>query len=203
MKILIGTNNQGKVKEIEQIFKDNNVNVNFITLKDLPKVEEPIEDANTFLGNAIIKAKYYYNIFNIPVICDDSGLVIEDLGGEPGVKSARYAAENDEHPDFKKNIDKVITKISDKKNRNAYFETAMVFCNEFGCIMGRGRLKGKIIEEEKGNNGFGYDSIFFLPEFNKTLAELEDYEKNHLSHRYFAILDILPQIIVAIKNSND
>ena len=159
---------------------ENKIDINLLSLNDLEKKVEIKETGATFFENAFIKAKTVYEEFKLPVIADDSGLIVEEIG-EPGVFSARYAGEN--ASDYKNNL-KLIEKIKHIQNRKAYFECVLVFIDNSGNVHNAvGRCYGEIIEEPRGEKGFGYDPIFFLPELNKTMAELELKEKNKISHR--------------------
>lgn len=190
MKVLLGTKNQGKIKEIIEICENIMPELEVITLNDMFDVEEPVEDKDTFLGNATLKAEYYYNIYKIPVICDDSGLVIEALNGEPGVLSARYAGEHD----FEANIDKVLDKMQGIENRKAYFQTTAVYYDGKKIIAADGFCHGEILNKRHGTNGFGYDPIFFVESIGMTFGEAEDEIKNKLSHRYNAIKKLLTKL---------
>ncbi len=179
MRILIATHNNGKLNEFKELLK--NLEIDFLTLDDFPTVLEPDEFGNTLIENALIKAKYYFDKFQTPVICDDTGLFIEALNYEPGINTARYSGLGD-----KANREKVLDNLK-TSNRNAYFETSLVFYDGKNILTSTGRLNGEIAEKEKGENGFGYDSIFLIPRLSKTLAEISQKEKNQFSHRHNAI----------------
>ena len=187
-KIIFATGNIGKLKELEFLLSKNRLNIKLLSLNDLPAKPVIIENGSTFIENAMIKAETVFNMYKLPVIADDSGIIVEELG-EPGVFSARYAAENASDEDNNK---KLIKKVKSLKNKRAYFECALVFIDKNGKIYNSTeRCYGEIIDKPRGNKGFGYDPIFLIPELNKTMAELELNEKNKISHRGKAFKKLL------------
>lgn len=184
MKILLATSNVGKLKEMEALLgKSSLKNIEFITLKNLPSVDEPDENGKTFFDNAYIKVMYYYNKFKIPTISDDSGLMVKALKNAPGVHTSRYAALPGEKPNTAKNIKKLLSEMEGVKDRKASFKTSMLFFDGKMLISSEGKMDGEIALEPVGNNGFGYDPIFYLPTLKKTVASLSEEEKNKISHR--------------------
>ena len=184
MKILLATGNIGKLIEMENVFKAANLNdVEILTLKDFPSVEEPIEDGNTFFANAYIKAMYYYDMFKIPTISDDTGLLVEALNNAPGVLSARYGSINGEHTDPVKNNERIIKELTGVANRNAKFVTAMYYYDGTNLISSIGELCGTITEYPRGTKSFGYSSIFEIPKYKMTLAEIDDELRYSINHR--------------------
>lgn len=179
-KIVIATNNPGKLKEVREILKDYEI----LSLKDLGCDIEVDEDQDTFEGNSLKKAKEISKLLKIPCIADDSGLCIEELNGFPGVLTARFLGENasqEERNDY------LINKLEGKENRKATVVTVMTYVGENGEeIVERGEVNGNIAEEKRGSNGFGFDEIFKL-ESGKTLAELTSEEKNEISSRKIAL----------------
>lgn len=185
-KIVLASNNQGKVKEFKEIFKGKNVKI--ISLADAGINVDIQETGKTFEENAYIKANEIYKLTGLPTIADDSGLMVDYLNGEPGVMSARYAGNNVTDD---QNIEKLLNKMKNAKveERKAKFVCSIVFIIPlFGkelqkpqIIKVTGECIGKIGFERRGNNGFGYDSIFLVKE--KTFAELSMDEKNKISHR--------------------
>jgi XTP/dITP diphosphohydrolase len=184
MDILIATGNQGKVKELKELLSKFPINLK--NLKDFPNIEEVEETGKTFAENAILKAKGYALQTNMWTIADDSGLEVEELNGEPGVFSARYAGENSTD---KENIHKLLTEMKNKSNRNAKFVCCIAISNEKGEILHltEGTCKGKIDYKPKGKKGFGYDPIFIPDGFDKTFAEISEDLKNKISHRKKAL----------------
>ena len=187
-KIVLASNNKHKIKEFNEILKT----VEILTLNDVGYLEEIEETGETFLENALIKAETiskYLREKNLDydVLSDDSGLCCEALSGAPGVYSARYAGE---HVDPKANRDKLIKELKDK-DKTAYFICTIVLYHIDGTYEYReGRTYGKIIDEEKGDTSFGYDSIFLSDELSKTFGQASSDEKNSVSHRARALNQI-------------
>ena len=184
MKILVATNNQNKIREINQIAKQIlNEKIEFILPKDLKINIEPEEVFNTFEENAKLKAIEFYKNSNLPTVADDSGLEISALNNLPGVNSANFA---EPHND-KANRKKVLELLKNEKNRKAKFRTVIAFYDGTETKYFTGECKGEITVEERGLNGFGYDSIFVPESYSQTFAEINIEEKNKISHRYKAI----------------
>jgi XTP/dITP diphosphohydrolase len=178
LKVYFASKNKNKAKEIKNILSEYNIEI-CIPEKDL---KFPPEDADTFKGNALNKAVFLSKFYpDDIVIADDSGLVVPALNGLPGVYSARFAGEKSSDS---RNIKKLLKYMKDVKNRKAYFicVAVVVFPSGENKIF-EGRLLGEITEKERGNNGFGYDPVFEIPEIRKTAAELSEEEKNRISHR--------------------
>lgn len=201
-KLIVASNNEHKIKEIKEILKDLPLNIR--SLKDENIFIDVEEDGETFKENALKKAREIYKFLNkrdekdFIVMSDDSGLVVDILNGEPGVYSARYAGE---HGDSKKNNEKLLKKLStfSIEERKAYFICLVALINESGKeLTVEGKSYGYIIENLKGNEGFGYDPIFFVKEFNKTFAEMMPEEKNSISHRGKALEKLKQEILQLI-----
>lgn len=189
-RIIIATKNKGKVKDFEVLFEKRGYKV--ISLLDLPDSPDIEETGNTFRENAILKAEGIATIVNEIVIADDSGLAVDALGGRPGVFSARYAGEQKNDED---NILKVLTELEGVKDRSATFHCALAMAiPSSATIVVEGTCNGVINEEPIGENGFGYDPIFFVPEKNKTMAQLSKEEKNEISHRADALKKLEDQL---------
>lgn len=189
MKILIASNNTHKIEEVKQILGAAKLNIEILTPKDLGIDINLDETGSTLELNAKLKAKAFYDIAQIPVVSDDTGLEVDALDGLPGVFSARYAGEA---CDSQANRDKLISELkkTGSKDWSAGFRTVICFYNGKENYFS-GICKGKIIDEELGSGGFGYDSIFIPNGYDKTFAELSEDEKNSISHRgkalsYFA-----------------
>lgn len=197
--IVLATKNSGKKKEFEALLKGLNINVK--SLSDFPKIPEIIEDGTTFYENALIKAKTVAEATNFIAVADDSGLVVDALNGAPGIYSARFAG--DAHNDSANNqlLLKKMMDIPDE-NRQAAFKCVMVIFTPDGrhdyC---EGQVKGIIAHHLIGENGFGYDPLFWLPEFKKTMAELTESEKNLISHRGQACRKAIPIIQQFLKET--
>jgi XTP/dITP diphosphohydrolase len=177
MKLIIASNNDHKLKEINQIM---GVDFELITPSMLGIVDDIPETGVTFAENALQKARYLYMKNGIPVLADDSGLEVEALNGQPGVFSARYAgpARNSE-----KNIDLLLDNLKDCKNRNAQFKTVIALVMDDNEYLFDGIVAGEILWERRGNAGFGYDSVFLPKGQTLSFAQMTDEQKNALSHR--------------------
>lgn len=187
-QILIATKNEGKLKEFKQIFTAKGIEV--LSLKDVDEDVDVQENGLTFEENARLKADSYAKTIGIPVLADDSGLEIDALNGRPGIFSARYAGD---HNDDANNA-KVLTELGgvpDEK-RTATFHTTVVVRKPDGTeLVANGNLRGRILSVPRGDNGFGYDPLFYVEEKQKTLAQMTREEKNQISHRALAIQDLL------------
>jgi XTP/dITP diphosphohydrolase len=179
LKIIFASQNQGKVKEIKCIFKSTPFEI--VSLKDLGNNIDIIENGLTFYDNALIKVKAVFEIYKEPVFSDDSGLVVEQLDGRPGVISARYAGVNCTYDDNNLKIIKELENFSEP--HRAKFVSTAVFYDGEQIIEAVGELYGRIIKEQRGTNGFGYDPIFIPDGFSQTIGELEFEVKNRISHR--------------------
>ena len=197
-KILLATKNQNKLTEILSIFKQ--IPYEFQTLSDFPEIKAAEESGNSFKENAILKANYYWHRFNMPVIADDSGLVVPALNGEPGIFSARYAGEQS---NYQANNEKLLANMSGLtgKKRQAFFICHAVYKDSDNTISSEGRKDGIITIQPRGENGFGYDPIFFVPNLNKTVAQLTADEKNAISHRGSAIRKLKPLLTQLLKDA--
>ncbi|MCM1259454.1 MAG: RdgB/HAM1 family non-canonical purine NTP pyrophosphatase [Prevotella sp.] len=196
MKVLLATKNKHKVKELVNIFENSQFNIEILNLSDFPEIEEPIEDGMTFLENAIIKAHYYYAQFGIPVISDDSGIVVDALEGRPGIYSARYASMDQSNASSADNRKKLLSEMEGITQRSAHFECAMVYYDGKQCVTSTGKTEGLILEEEIGHNGFGYDTLFYVSECEKAMGLLSEDEKNQISHRGKASRALIQQLLM-------
>jgi len=193
-KILIATTNPGKVAELKAML---DADVDWLGLSDFKSIEEIVEDGKTFAENARKKATGYSNATGTWTIADDSGLVIDALNGLPGINSARFAGEKDKDRTLidHKNIKKVLEmmKAVEPEKRTARFICHLCLADGDNILLeAQGKLEGTIIDKELGSNGFGYDPIFFVPDLNKTVAQLNAQEKNSISHRGNAIKTLKP-----------
>ncbi len=186
MKIVIASNNQGKIKEFKELLGDR---FDIFSMQEVGVYDDIVESGTTFLQNATIKAEYVYNKTGITTIADDSGLCVESLNGEPGVFSARYAGEKATMQDNKK----LLLKKLDGKDRKAYFTTCLVMVGEKN-LVAYGKTEGEILFDEQGTNGFGYDSLFYSYDLNKSFGVATEKEKNLVSHRARAIKNLLEQL---------
>lgn len=180
MKIVFATNNEHKLDEINKISKGQ---LEILSLSDINCHEDIPETGDTLKENALIKAQYVKDTFGLDSFADDTGLEVEALNNAPGIYSSRYAGPE---CDSDKNMQKLLHDLQDKENRNAQFRTviALIFNGEEYFF--EGIVKGEIIEQKKGTNGFGYDPIFKPTGYDKTFGELSEEIKNSLSHRAIA-----------------
>lgn len=196
MRIVVATNNANKVREITNIFAPLGFEV--ISQRDAGIEVDVEETGRSFAENALLKARVVAMLCDDCVMADDSGLCVDALDGRPGVYSARYAGEG--ASDAQK-IEKLLNEMQDKENRKAKFVTNMAFIFPDGKeIVTQGEVKGKIIREPEGENGFGYDPVFYCPELGKTFGQAEGEEKNSVSHRGRALKALYEQLNKRINN---
>lgn len=189
-EIVIATGNRGKFEEFRSLLSRRFKVIH--SLDDYKKAPAVKEDGKDFSENAYIKARTVSEFTGLPAIGDDSGLVVDALGGRPGIRSARYAGEDvsDDH-----NIDKLLKELENVDNRNARFVCSLVLCSPEGIhVEGQGFCEGIIIDSRRGGNGFGYDPVFLLPSLGKTMAEITPEQKNRLSHRAKAVESLLGKL---------
>ncbi|NIA29886.1 MAG: XTP/dITP diphosphatase [Actinobacteria bacterium] len=179
-KLLLATRNKDKVIEIKHVLKDLKIEIiSADSFENLPDVEE---DQPTLEGNAIKKAQVLFEIAGIPTVADDTGLEVDFLNGQPGVRSGRYAGEN---VTYEENVDKLLEALAGvpAEKRTARFRTIVAFYNGKEVQTVEGICEGIILDERRGHSGFGYDPVFYVPQFKKTFAEMSLEEKNEISHR--------------------
>ncbi|HHW7566784.1 RdgB/HAM1 family non-canonical purine NTP pyrophosphatase [Mannheimia haemolytica] len=190
-KIVLATSNAGKVKEMADVLSQFGFDV---VAQSEFGIESPEETGLTFVENALIKARFAAKMTGLPAIADDSGLSVVALGGEPGLYSARYAGEQATDAD---NRQKLLAKMQGQENRLAKFVSCIVFLKhetDPTPYIALGECFGEILTEERGENGFGYDSLFFYPSKACTFAELETKEKKAISHRAIALEQLKQQL---------
>ncbi len=182
--LVVATGNKHKLQEIQAIFKD----VRVVSAREAGYTGDPEETGATFEENAIIKARAAAEALNLPALADDSGLCVAALGGAPGIYSARYAGG---HGDDKKNREKLLAELGDEKNRAAYFRSAAALCfpQSMGgkTVTATGDTYGRILTREEGENGFGYDCLFYSDDLCKSFGVASAEEKNAVSHRFRAL----------------
>jgi len=194
-KIIFGSGNKGKIREVKKLFQGTNIKI--ISLYELGDIPEIVEDADTFEGNAKLKAEAIFQLYGVPVIADDSGLVVEQLDGEPGIYSARFAGENVTYEDNNK---KLLKKLSEfPKPHKAKFVCSAVYYDGEKYLNAFGELEGEIIDEYCGNNGFGYDPLFKPEGFQLTLAQMSLEAKNGISHRARAFGSLKEKLSVFVQ----
>ena len=183
-ELIIATHNNDKKTEMQYALKD--LDVKILSLDSFPEIGEIEESGSTLLENSFIKAKEVYRKTGIPTLADDTGLEVEFLNGAPGVYSARYAGKNVTYED---NVKKLLSELSgvEKKLRVAQFRTVISFFSAKKELWVDGRIEGIITEKPIGEKGFGYDSVFFVPDRDLTFAQMGREEKNKISHRGLAL----------------
>ena len=185
MQLVFASNNKNKIKEIQLLVPQS---IKVLSLEDIGCFEEIPETEDTIEGNAIQKANYVTEKYGYNCFADDTGLEVEALNGEPGVYSARYAGEQKDATD---NMDKLLNNLKGISNRNAQFKTVIALNLNGNQSLFTGIIKGKIIEEKIGSNGFGYDPIFVADGYSQTFAELTIGEKSVISHRGLAVKQLV------------
>lgn len=191
-KIIFATGNQDKMREIREILADMDVEV--VSMKEAGIHADIVEDGSTFEENAVIKAKTICELIGEITLADDSGLEIDYLNKEPGIYSARYMGEDTSYHIKNASLIERLNGVPDEK-RTARFVCAVAAAFPDGSVKTvRGTMEGRIGYEEKGENGFGYDPIFYLPEYGCTSAELSGEEKNKISHRGKALRAIKDEL---------
>lgn len=191
MEIVLATSNLGKIREYRDLFKRLK-GFDVLSVLNFPDYTLPEETGTTFQENALLKAKDAALHMKKWVLADDSGLVVPKLQGRPGVYSARYAGIDATDAENRKKLLKEMHSFSDLE-RSAYFECCIALCGPDGtekCV--KGTCEGRILTEERGRHGFGYDSLFVKNDYDKTFAELDEGVKNRISHRYKAFERLIP-----------
>ncbi len=188
-ELVVATRNLGKLREIEALLGDHGVRV--LSVLDFPDLPEVEEDGDTFKANALKKAQTIASYTGRLTLADDSGLEVEALGGMPGVNSARFAGpKTSDEKNTRKLLD-MMTGLPAEKRRGAFCCVIALCPSDGTCQFFSGRLEGVILEELRGEGGFGYDPVFLVPEYEKTLAELPTEVKNRISHRGQALRKLL------------
>ena len=193
-QIVLASNNAGKLEEFNSLFSKFNIEVINQGQFNVPNA---VENGLSFIENAILKARHGCNMTDLPCIADDSGLEVAALGGQPGIYSARLAGANATDEDNIARLLEMIEKIPPDQ-RQARFRCTMVYmrvASDPAPLIAEGILEGMITDQRRGNNGFGYDPVFYLPEFNKTCGELSRTQKNTISHRANATKSLIKKLI--------
>ena len=187
-KILIGTHNKGKFREISYLISKKYKKISPISLK----IKSPKETGKTFIANSKLKVKFFSKYIDFPVISDDSGLCINALNNKPGIYSARLAKK---HGSFSKAMKFILKKMKTKENRSAFFICSLSYLDKNGNITSvEGKLKGNISMQMRGTNGFGYDPIFIPLKKGKTLGQMPKLKKINMDHRYLAFKKLKKKI---------
>lgn len=186
--LVIATKNQGKAREYREMLAKYDIEVK--TLADFPTPIKIDENGISFVENATIKAQTVMKRLNVPVMADDSGLVVDALNGAPGVHSARYAGDHDDQA----NNAKLLREMAGvpEEQRTAHFHTTIVALKPNGAkLIANGRVDGRILNQPRGHNGFGYDPLFYVEDYHCSMAELTAKQKNAISHRGRALAEFL------------
>src|SRR5215216_229739 len=199
-KLLIATNNKGKVKELQDLLKDTGIEL--ITPAEINLELDVIEDGHTYAENATKKAIEFAKASGLISLADDSGLEVDALDGAPGLYSARYSPKPGANDADRRAY--LLQNLQDKPRRwTAHFHATIAIATPNGeTHLAEGICEGEIISEERGPGGFGYDPIFLLPELGKTMAELSMDEKNRLSHRARAVMNAIPILKTLLTKSS-
>lgn len=185
MKLVFATHNPNKLKEVQQLVPNQ---IELINLETIGCTTDIPETADTLEGNAKLKADFITNNYQLSCFADDTGLLVNSLKGEPGVYSARYAGTQ---ADSNANMDKLLTNLSSKKDRSAYFQTVIALNLNGKTHIFEGKIEGVITASKRGENGFGYDPIFQPNGYKETFAELPLTIKNKISHRALAFKKLI------------
>jgi len=196
VKIVLATRNAGKIREIRSILAD--LDVELLDARDFPPFPEPPEEGESYLENALAKARAVREATGLPALADDSGIEVDSLGGAPGVRSARYGGPGLTDAGRCGKLLEALAEVPDER-RGARFHCVAVLYPAPGAeekwISAEGFLHGTIARAGRGANGFGYDPVFFVPERGKTVAEMTAGEKDAMSHRYRAFLEMKYMLI--------
>lgn len=199
MQIILATANKDKIKEIREIIPEENIV--FKTLADIGFTDDIEENGDTFAANALIKARTVHRAAGGYVLADDSGLSIDVLGGAPGIYSARFAGENADYTRKIAKLQEMLAEYPDNK-RQASFICVMALVRPDGTELTiRGECRGEIAKSCRGENGFGYDPVFYVPELGRTMAELDPEHKHRISHRGIALKKMASVLRQEMKTS--
>ena len=197
-KIVLASSNPGKIREFREMLGPLGIEIEPQSSLGIEDVEEP---HGTFVGNALVKARHAARRSKLPALADDSGICVSALGGEPGVHSARYAAESagpsDRAEQDRRNNEKMMRELAGKEDHRAHYYCVVVLMrhgDDPQPLIAEGTWNGELIEPPRGQNGFGYDPYFFVPQLNKTAAELEPGLKNLVSHRGKALRRLIARL---------
>lgn len=193
MKIVLASNNKGKLRELGELLADHDIELVPQGELDIP---EAVEDGLSFVENAILKARHACALSGLPAIADDSGLEVDALRGAPGIHSARYAGTHGDDAANNRKLLEALREVPDE-DRTARFQCVMVFmrhAKDPTPMVCQGSWEGRILHEPRGEDGFGYDPLFWVPDENATAAELPAGVKNALSHRGKALRELMRRL---------
>ncbi len=191
-QILFATGNQGKVREILDVLGDLPVTIRH--LSEFPDLPEAVESGSTFGHNAVLKATHYAKLTGIATLAEDSGIEIDALGGAPGVYSARFAGEHGNDQANNAKVLEMLAGVPEAQRTGRFRCVAVLVCGEKIVARAEGAIEGRILEAPRGEGGFGYDPLFYVPQFGCTTAEMDREQKNRISHRGKALRAIRPVI---------
>ena len=200
VKVLVASRNQGKVRELEQVLRELNIEgVELVSLHDAPSYPDPVEDGLTFVDNALLKARAGAKATGLPCVADDSGLTVKALNGMPGILSARWSGN---HGDDQANNDLLLAQMTDINERAAAFVSCCALASPDGLeFTAEGRWEGELLREPRGENGFGYDPLFAPADADgRSSADLSADEKNARSHRGKALRELAKHIATLKSN---
>jgi XTP/dITP diphosphohydrolase len=189
-KLVLATSNENKIREIKQILAD--MPLEFLSLSDFPDVPTVEEDGATYEENAIKKALHVWRHTGLASLADDSGLEVDALGGQPGVKSARFAGEPVSYEANNRKLLQLLDALPEDERAAKFVCVAVLVTPKGKLVLQRGELKGVVATEPRGLYGFGYDPVFYLPKRMRTIAELDPGTKNEISHRAKAFSALKP-----------
>lgn len=198
MELVVATGNAGKLKEIRRLLQSCEVKV--LGLDQFPDAPDVVEDGETFSANAAKKAETIARLTGLPCLADDSGLTVSALGGRPGVHSARFSGENADDQSNNLKLLEEMASIPEGQRQAAFFCVMALSLPDQPTRFFEGRVEGTILHEPQGDGGFGYDPLFWLPDFNCTMAEMPLDEKNRISHRGQALRQVV-EFLSFIQNS--
>lgn len=193
MELIFATHNAHKLREVQALMP---AHVTLLSLDDIGLLEEIPETASTITENAVLKAQYIKQRFNLPVFADDTGLLVSALNNEPGVRTARYAGEQ---KDNNANMDLLLTNLNNVQDRSARFVTVIALSSQSGDVLFEGVCTGNIVLEKSGEEGFGYDPIFKPTGYEKTFAQMSLTEKGAVSHRAKALRKLIEYLSLDLK----
>ena len=196
MKIVVATRNNGKLKEFQRILSGYEL----LSLKDINFSWDIKEVGSTFCENALIKARFVHDMLLLPVVSDDSGIVVPALGNIPGIYSARFSGPNADDEKNNKKLLEMVKELPENK-RSVYYFCCVAFCLKGRCYTFTGKVDGEITITPRGTKGFGYDPIFYVPQYGQTMAELSSEEKDRISHRGNALRS-LKRFLDSISSGN-
>jgi XTP/dITP diphosphohydrolase len=184
-KVVLATKNKGKIREFSRMFAGFEAEI--LTIADLPDLPDVVEDGDTFEANARKKAETISRVTGLPALADDSGLEVDALDGKPGVYSARFAGPNATDQENNEKLVSLLQNVPEEKRTCRFVSVLALAVPGEETLLVRGTCEGRIVLRARGENGFGYDPHFFLPEKGRTMAELAPEEKNSISHRGEAV----------------